>query len=53
MNICNECDSRWIEINNKLSYQDITLEECFVLYHKDKYCCQCDADKKLVIVMEE
>ena len=68
LNVCMECGYEWNDskalacpkcggldyyIDNELNYADITLEECFVLYHKDKFACECNADLKLVIATLE
>lgn len=36
-----------------ISYENITLEECFTKYHVDKIACICDANNKIVKFMEE
>lgn len=67
VNVCMECGHEW-EDNNAIScpkcnsgnfnteteyyYNDISLEDCFVLYHAFKKECICNADMKLVNVME-
>ena len=38
---------------NKMDYNKITLEECFVYYHTGKVACECNADKKEVIFCKE
>lgn len=38
---------------NKMDYNKITLEECFVYYHTGKVACECDADKEEVIFCKE
>lgn len=36
-----------------MNYEDISLEECFVLYHTRGVACQCNADESKVKFMEE
>ena len=67
MNNCMECGNEWEE-NNAIScprcnsgdfytetdydYNDISIEECFVLYHCFKKGCICDGDNKQVCMEE-
>lgn len=36
-----------------MKYEDITLEECFVLYHTKNISVECDADMGKVIFRKE
>lgn len=42
-----------MELLKDLNYKNATIEECFVLYHSHKNACICDADKKIILVVEE
>lgn len=36
-----------------MKYQDITTEDCFVKWSTEHIACECDADKKEIIFVEE
>ena len=36
-----------------MKYEEITIEECFTSYHKNKTACECDGDNKEIKFMEE
>lgn len=36
-----------------MNYDEITLEECFIIYNKGKTACECDGDKREVKFVEE
>ena len=36
-----------------MSYNNITLEECFIIYHASKTACLCDGDDKEIIFSVE
>lgn len=38
---------------NKMDYNNITLEDCFVYYYTGKTVCECNADKEEVIFCKE
>lgn len=40
-------------MENSKIYNDINLEDCFILYHTNGVACQCNADDKIVQFMEE
>ena len=36
-----------------MKYEDITIENCFILYHEKKIASECNADKEEVIFCKE
>lgn len=50
---CIECGSKDIESVDKAEYNEIKVENCFILYHENKVACVCDADKKEVVFEED
>lgn len=50
---CPKCLSTDIYQVTEAEYDEITLENCFELYHENKVACMCNADEKSVIFMED
>jgi hypothetical protein len=38
---------------SSINYEDITTEDCFVLYHTRKIACECNADEQKINFVEE
>ena len=36
-----------------MKYEDITIENCFILYHEKKIASECNADNKNIKFVEE
>ena len=51
--VCPKCGSGDIEQVSEAMYDEITLENCFELYHENKIACVCNADERKVIFVEE
>ena len=50
---CPKCLSGDVHQPTEIDYYDISPEECFIMYHEDKISCECNADKRQVIFVEE
>lgn len=50
---CPKCLSGDVFQPHEEYYKDITLEDCFCLYHTNKIACECFGDEKQVIFAEE
>lgn len=37
----------------EMSYKDLTMQDCFILYHAYKIVSECDGDNRKVKFMEE
>ena len=51
--ICPKCLSGNIYQTNTYNYDEISMYECFILYHVNNIACECNANKKEVCLVEE
>ena len=42
--VCKNCGSPDIDQVQEISYYDISLEDCFIMYHTKQIACECDGD---------
>lgn len=50
---CPRCGSGDVYQPEELEYDALTLEDLFIIYHKNKLACECDGDSKEICFMEE
>ena len=50
---CVQCGSKDIESVDRAKYDEIKVENCFILYHVHGVACVCNGDKKEVVFEEE